>query len=49
MTRAGQQEQVDYIWRSSFQYELDNELHQSLREGALLATQTTLEGPWPKN
>ena len=43
MTISERQDQVDYIWQSSFQYELNEELRRILQEGALIGTQTTLE------
>jgi transposase-like protein len=43
MTIAQQQDQVHYIWHQSFQTELDTQLRRTLRQGALLGVQTTLE------
>ena len=43
MTIAERKDQVDFIWKSSFQYELEEELKQTLRQGALVGIQTALE------
>ena len=43
MTITQKQAQVDYIWKESFQYELDDALQNHLRQGARLGIQTALE------